>query len=398
MINLYDYQLEALQKLKNGSVLCGGVGSGKSIVSLAYFIKTCGGDIYKPRFLQKPMDLYIITTAKKRNSLEWVKECGKFCISRDQNNSLVKLTIDSWNNIKKYTKIYNAFFIFDEQRVIGSGIWVKSFLNIARKNKWILLSATPGDKWIDYVPLFVANGFYKNKTEFQRIHCIFSRFAKYPKIEGYIHEKLLEKYRNNILVPMDDLRDTHRNHILKICDYDKNKFKTIWRDRWNPYENIPIEETGKLCYLMRRVCNEDISRIKHCKDIIKNRKKVIIFYNFNYEAEILENICKELKIKYAIYNGHKHEDLPDGDEWVYIVQYTAGSEGWNCVTTDTIIFYSQTYSYKQYEQSCGRIDRINTLFKELYYYDLRSSCPIDVAISKALRDKKDFNERKFLKI
>lgn len=399
MIRYYDYQLEALDKIKTGSVLCGGVGSGKSITALAYFIKTCDGDIYKPRELKTPLDLYIITTAKKRNSFEWNKECGKFCITSDQNTSIgnIKLTIDSWNNIKKYIKIYNAFFIFDEQRVIGSGAWVKAFLDITRKNKWILLSATPGDKWIDYVPLFVANGFYKNKTEFQRLHCIFSRFTNYPKIEGYLNQKILIKYRDNILVPMKDYRLTNRNYIIKHCDYDRELFKIVWRDRWNPYEDCPIEETGKLCYLLRRVSNDNPSRLEHCKNIILEKNKVIIFYNFNYEVEVLSKLCEEIKINYAIYNGHQHDETPEGEKWVYLVQYIAGSEGWNCITTDTIIFYSQTYSYRQYEQACGRIDRINTKYKELYYYNLKSSSPIDVAISKALSEKKDFNERRFMK-
>lgn len=399
MIQLYDYQLEAIDKIKNGSILCGGVGSGKSRTALAYFyLKVCRGKIkindngsYQPMLF--PRDLYIITTAKKRDSLEWEKEAAYFLIP----NKEVNLVIDSWNNIKKYEKVFGGFFIFDEQRLVGNGVWVKAFYNIARKNKWILLSATPGDKWTDYIPVFVANGFYKNKTEFNRRHCVFSRFSKYPRIERFIETKYLESLRESILVPMDFKRTTTRiiNDIL--VSYDKNLYRTVFRDRWNPYDNCPIDETGKLMYLLRKVVNNDTSRIEKCKEIISIKQKVIIFYNFTYELNNLRDMCKEININYKEWNGEKHENLPVGDRWVYLVQYSAGAEGWNCITSDTVIFFSQNYSYRITEQAAGRIDRANTPYSLLYYYYLRSSSPIDRAIKRALLDKKDFNERSFIR-
>lgn len=408
MIKLKPYQEEAIENLKNGSILCGGVGSGKSITALAYYLfKVCGGSIkvegteqwFEP--MKTPRDLYIITTAKKRDSLEWDKECANFCLCADHeangNAYGVKVVIDSWNNIKKYKDVFGAFFIFDEQRVVGSGTWVKTFLNIARKNQWILLSATPGDTWSDYIPVFVANGFYKNKTEFNTMHCVFSRFSKYPKIERYVGTKLLEHYRDEVLVKMEDNRSTVRHNIDVKVGYDKEKYKRIWRERWNPYDNCPIEETGKLLYLMRRVVNEDPERIEKLETIYLEHNKLIVFYNFNYELEILRRWCEWSGILYAEWNGQKHEAVPEGRKWVYLVQYSAGSEGWNCISTNATVFYSQTYSYRSLEQASGRIDRINTPYHNLYYFHIRSNAPIDVAIHAALSGKKNFNERAFLK-
>lgn len=399
MVELYDYQQKAIKQLKNGSILCGGVGSGKSRTALAYyFLKVCYGKLNingegsykKPLY---PRDLFIITTAKKRDSLEWKKEAAYFLLP----NKDIRLTIDSWNNIKKYKDIYGCFFIFDEQRLVGNGTWVKTFYNIARKNQWILLSATPGDKWTDYIPVFVANGFYRNKTEFNKRHCIFSRFSKYPKIERFIGVKYLDDLRNKILVPMEFKRATVRNVADISVEYDKNKYRMVFRDRWNPYDNCPIDETGKLVYLLRKVVNEDKSRLEKCKDIISFHKKVIIFYNFTYELNNLRNMCKEINILYKEWNGECHEELPEGDRWVYLVQYSAGAEGWNCITTDTIIFFSQNYSYRLTEQAAGRIDRANTPYSTLYYYFLRSSSQVDRAIKTALVNKRDFNERAFIK-
>ena len=398
MIELYEHQKQAVEELKNGSILVGDVGSGKSRTALAYYIyKVCK---FEEAFIdfREPRDLYIITTAKKRDSKEWWDECSHCMLfeNPEANLSNVKVTIDSWNNIKKYKGVYGAFFIFDEQRVVGSGAWVKAFLNIARKNQWILLSATPGDQWSDYIPVFVANGFYRNKTDFNNRHAVFNRFAKYPKIDRYIDTNILNRYRRQILVRMKDRRETNRISHKCVVYYDKQKYQKVWRDRWDVYDNCPIEETGKLFYLMRRVVNSDISRIEEVKRIMKQHPKAIIFYNFTYELEMLRAAFESWNIPYSEWNGLKHEEIITGDCWAYFVQYTAGAEGWNCITTDTIIFYSQTYSYRAREQASGRIDRMNTPYKDLHYYHIISYAPIDLAIQKSLKSKKNFNEQNFL--
>lgn len=406
MVELYDHQIEAIQKMKNGCVLVGGVGTGKSRTALAYyFIQDCQGcipinGVGKLKAMKKPRDLYIITTAKKRDSYEWEDECSAFRISScgdpKYNFCGVRVTIDSWNNIKKYKDIHGAFFIFDEQRVVGSGAWVKAFLNIARKNHWILLSATPGDTWSDYIPLFIANGFYKNKTEFLRQHAVFSRFAKYPKIDRYVEQGRLIKHRNDILVMMHYDKETIPHHIWIPVDYDKKLYNTVWLDRWDPYDNEPIRETGKLFYLLRKVVNSDESRGIAVRRILQEKRRCVVFYNFTYELEILRGICNAMDICTGEWNGELHTDVPTTERWVYLVQYSAGSEGWNCITSDTIIFFSQNYSYRSTIQAEGRIDRLNTPYKDLYYYHLRSSSPIDIAINRSLKLKKNFNERSFL--
>lgn len=404
MIELAEHQLDAIRKMHNGCILRGDVGSGKSRTALAYFyICECGGRLKingkgSLGEMKTPRDLYIITTAKKRDDGSWLDEAAPFCITAESkvNPSGISINIDSWNNIKKYVNVYGAFFIFDEQRLVGSGAWVKAFYKIANKNKWILLSATPGDTWADYIPVFVANRFYKNKTEFNRMHAVFSRYSKFPKIERYVDTGVLIKYRNKILVNMEDKREAVEKHVEVICDYSKELYRIIKKDRWNPYDKCPIEETGKLCYLERRVVNEDASRIVELTKLLEENRKTIIFYNFDYELDIICDLLARMEIPFSQWNGHKHEPLPSGGEWAYVVQYAAGCEAWNCITTNVIIFYSQNYSYKVMKQSAGRINRMNTPFKELYYYHLRSYAPIDIAIKRALSLKRNFNEKSYL--
>ena len=407
MIQLYEHQLKALSKINNGSILCGGTGSGKSITSLAYFYLQNGGEVssltggeYIPMDDLDLKDLYIITTARKRDTHEWEGEMIPFLMNINPELSLYPkqtVVIDSWNNIKKYKDVKDAFFIFDEQRVVGSGTWVKCFLEITKNNEWILLSATPGDKWEDYIPVFLANGFYKNKTEFQREHLVYSRFSKFPMVEKYINEQRLIRLRNRILIPMKFKRKTEQHHIDIFCNYDKDLYKQTMKDRWNPYNNKPIKTASELCYTLRRIVNEDESRQLELLRILEGEEKAIIFYNFDYELEILKELTYIPETVVAEWNGHAHQPIPDSDRWVYLVQYTAGCEGWNCTKTNTVIFFSQNYSYKVLKQAIGRIDRINTVYKDLYYYHMKSRSSIDMAIGKALKEKKKFNETGWVK-
>lgn len=402
-VQLFDYQLEAVNQMKNGCILCGGVGSGKSLTSLAYYYKEQGGTLGNHKTyikMNNPKDLYIITTAHKRDTKEWEAELTHFLLSPNPEASYYKskVVVDSWNNIGKYKNTYGAFFIFDEQRVVGSGAWVKAFLNIARKNEWILLSATPGDTWSDYIPVFVANGFYKNKTEFTREHVVYSRFTKYPKIDRYVNTGRLLKYRNDILVNMDFKRQTVSHHEDVYVRYDVSMYRDVGKTRFDPYKKEPIQNASGLCYVWRKVVNSDESRQVALLEIFEKHPKLIIFYNFDYELDILKEMFNVYDgVQVAEWNGHKHEKIPTGKSWVYLVQYIAGAEGWNCITTDTVVFYSQNYSYKIMQQAAGRTDRLNTPYTDLYYYHLKSRSGIDLAISKALKEKKRFNESKYVK-
>lgn len=405
-VKLFDYQLDALRKMKNGCILCGGVGSGKSLTAIAYFYIQNGGRMsslkggdYTP-MKEPPKDLYIITTARKRDTLEWEQELIPFLMSVNPEVSYYKeqkIIVDSWNNIKKYVDVKQSFFIFDEQRVVGKGVWVKSFLKITKNNKWVLLSATPGDTWQDYIPVFIANGHYKNRTEFSREHIIWNHYTSYPTINRYVNTGKLVRLRNDILIKMNYKRETILHHEDVFVDYDRVVYRTVSRTRWNPYKDEPIQNAGGLCYIWRRVVNSDESRQLAVLEIFEDHPKIVIFYNFDYELEILRNLVYGQNVKVAEWNGHKHEPIPKSDSWVYLVQYTAGAEGWNCVETDTIIFYSQNYSYKTMVQAAGRIDRLNTPFTNLYYYHLKTRSGIDLAINRALKAKKNFNESTYVK-
>lgn len=400
VLPLYDYQMEAIKKMKNGCILRGGVGSGKSRTALAYYYIKQDGVIGTENCVpmgDPPKDLYIITTARKRDTLEWEGEMVPFLLSTKKENNLYsnKVVVDSWNNIQKYSDIRDSFFIFDEQRVVGYGSWVKAFLSIAKKNEWILLSATPGDTWHDYIPVFIANGFYRNKTEFEREHAVYSRLSKFPKVERYINTGKLIRLRNSILVDMEFERNTVPHHEDVVCDYDILGYKELIRKRWNLEKGKPIENASEFCFCLRKLVNTDTSRQIKLMEILERHNKAIIFYNFDYELEILRKLCADSGLTVAEWNGHVHQPVPSGHYWAYLVQYTAGAEGWNCITTDTIIFYSQNYSYKITTQAAGRIDRLNTPYTDLYYYHFKSKSSIDLAISRSLAAKKDFNSGGF---
>lgn len=394
-VELYDYQLDALGRMHNGCILCGGVGSGKSRTGIAYYFTQNGGELNPYRAMDIHQDLYIITTARKRDTLEWEGDLAPFLLN--PKNDSPKIVIDSWNNIKKYSTARGAFFIFDEQRVVGRGEWVKSFLKIAKENNWILLSATPGDTWMDYIPVFIANGFYKNRTAFNNEHVIWKPFSRYPQVDRYINTGRLIRLRDRILINMDFKRVTVPHHEYRNCIYDAGLYRKVQKDRWDIWNEQPLENASELCYALRKVTNSSEDRQAQFLDICNDHPKVICFYNFDYELDILKSLPYENNTHLSEWNGHAHQPIPlEFDRWVYLVQYTAGAEGWNCTDTDTIVFYSQNYSYKTTVQAAGRIDRLNTSFIDLYYYHLTSKAPIDIAIGRALKSKKEFNARRFV--
>jgi hypothetical protein len=385
-MELMQHQLDAIELLGSGKILWGGVGVGKSATVLGYYMKA-----------EQPRDIYVITTAKKRDSLDWEKEAVGFGIGPELSVAGL-ITVDSWNNVKKYIGIKDAFFIFDEQRLVSNGSWVKSFIKIARENHWVLLTATPGDTWLDYAPVFIANGFYRNITNFKFEHILYEPWTKYPRIRMYLKEKKLEFLRNDVLVEMPYFSHTERYLNYLPVKYDKGLYKIVFKNRWNPWENRPIKDASELFRLMRRVANSDPSRLETVRELMKTHPKLIIFYNFNYELAILRTLKDEISV--FEWNGHKKDPPPEGnggDKWVYLVQYIAGSEAWNCISTDAMVLYSLTYSYKNFVQAQGRIDRLNTPFSSLFYYILASDLKIDFEIKKSLQNKKNFNEKKWIK-
>lgn len=398
---LYDFQMDAVKRAFNGCVFNGDVGSGKSRTGLFYFFKEQGGWIDENGYIpmENPKDLYIITTAMKRDKAEWNGELIPFQMypKPELNRYNNKIVIDSWNNIKKYIDVKNSFFIFDEDKICGTGAWARSFLKITKNNDWIMLSATCGDNWLDYMTLFIANGFYKNITEFKREHVEYDPYCRnFPKVKGYRNTGRLIRLRNKILIDMDFKRPTVRHHEDVYCNYDIAKYKDVIRNRWDPFKNEPIQQASSLCYILRRIVNTDESRQMKLLELLEDHPKAIIFYNFDHEREILLNLGYAPGTEIAEWSGHAHQPIPTGDRWVYLTQYTAGCEGWCCITTNTMIFYSQNYSYKVMTQATGRIDRLNTKFVDLYYYHLKSRSGIDLAISKAIKEKKIFNEGRYV--
>lgn len=380
-VDLHPHQLKAVEDLSNGKILVGGVGSGKSLVAVAYYMK-----------VEADADVYVITTAKKRESLDWEKEFAKFGVGKELDGTTGgRLTVDSWNNVGRYRDVQGAFFIFDEQRVVGDGAWAATFIKVARRNRWILLSATPGDNWLDYIPVFIANGFYPNRTAFKYEHVVYKTFSKFPKVDRYVGTGKLIRLRNSILVEMKYDRHTVRRQRKVACEYDKELFKKAWDERWNPYEEKPIRGAAELFLVARRIVNSDASRLLAVKTLMREHSRMIVFYNFNYELELLRSLGTSVEL--AEWNGHKHQPIPKGDRWIYLVQYVAGAEGWNCTKTNATLFYSLQYSYKVWAQAFGRIDRLNTPFYELFYYVLMSDSVVDKAIMRALEEKRSFNER-----
>lgn len=371
-IQLTPEQEQAVTKLKTGSILYGGVGSGKTYTSLVYY-----------KEVHSDVPLYVITTAKVRDSHSWEESAA--------NLGIKSITVDSWNNIEKYvTK--NGFFIFDEQKTLTYGKWSRTLIKIARSGKpWIMLSATPGDTWLDYMVVFIANGFYRNPTQFKEQHIVYNPYVKFPQIKEYINEGILMRHRRDILVPLVVKRHTRRHFESIYTDFNIALYSKVMTNRFNYLKNRPIKNASELTQLVRRIISSSPGRIRALKEQMAKYPKMIVFYNYDYEKDIIIKAAEQGGYNVAQYNGKVHDDLPESETWIYAVQYTA-AEGWNATSTNHIVFYSPNYSWKVTEQAQGRIDRLNTKFTDLYYTFLVSHSSIDEAVLKSVAQKKKFNE------
>lgn len=395
-----EYQFDAAEKLSSGNILVGGTGAGKSRTAICWWYNEeggiCGKYGVKKRLASYHKPLYIITTAQKRDLGDWIKEFAPFGIDITKDE---KIFVDSWNNIGKYDKVTGSTFIFDEDHLTGKGKWVRSFYKIARNNTWIVLTATPGDDYMQYFPVFHANGFFKSKHEFEEGHVVYNPHTPFPAVMRYIGTRRLDRLRDKITVQMEYEHDICKHYEDIICDYDKEMYRDVVKFRWNPFEGKPIENASEYCYVLRRICNMDNSKLGHLCEIAALKKRIIVFYNFDYELEMIKEglegfVCDD-DFVVAEWNGHKHESLPRTGRWIYLVNYNAGAEGWNAITCDSMIFFSLNYSYKTMVQAEGRIDRRNTPFSDLFYYHFFSNSGIDKAIFGTLKRKKKFNEKKF---
>lgn len=377
-ITLKPEQEATMLKLQSGNILVAGVGSGKTYMGIFWAAR------------QRANKIIVITTAAKRDKIAPGHKKPDWQESLD-NCGIRDYIVDSWNNIKKYDHCSQSVFLFDEAKQTGYGAWGKSFIKIAKNNKWIVMSATPADNFIHYMPTFVAHGFYRNKTDFYDQHVEFDKYAKYPKIKTIHGTARLEKLRKSITVVMEMPRHTKRHYRELVCDFDYELLKAIQTTHWNGYTEAPIETPSEMTQLLRRVVAIDPDRMKQARQVMKAVPRLIIFYNYNYELEILEHICEDIDKEYTSWNGKHHDLIPTSKQWIYLVQYNA-SEGWECITTDSMMFYSPNYSWRAFEQCCGRIDRMNTKYTDLYYYSLISKSKIDKDVIKANKEKRNFNE------
>lgn len=391
------HQRDAIRKISNGNVVVGATGSGKSLVGLVYYYTNIlEGSVEPFRKPTKSVSLYIITTATKRDSLDWNSECAEFALSTNQEASVngIKVVIDSWNNIKKYKDIRGGFFLFDEQKTTGYKRWSKIFIRIAKNNRWILITATPSDRWMDLLSVFIANGFYKNKRDFVNQHVTYNPYVKYPSITGYRNVNKLRILKKRIFVIIDYQSPSIIENKVISVDYDVDALTQIEKTEWNPFTDSPIINLSEFASVLRRSLNSHPSRINEAIRIRNTVKKLIVFYNFNFELEILKHGYSGIKI--GELNGHRHDALPVGSDWVYLVQYNSGNEAWECFTTNHMLFYSLNYSFRIMTQAKGRINRLTSGFNYMYYYYLVSNHWLDKGIQKALNKKRDFNNKEIL--
>ena len=149
---------------------------------------------------------------------------------------------------------------------------------------------------------------------------------------------------------------------------------------------------------LRKLCGEyNKEKLQAFEDLISSTQdRLLVFYNFNNELEILKNIAIKLEKPISEFNGEVKNlsNYENEENSVTFIQYQAGSMGLNLQKANKIIYFTLTETSELFEQSKKRIHRIGQE-KTCFYYLLICENSIEESILKSLEIKKDFTDDLF---
>lgn len=395
---LYKLQEKILNKSKENYLFHLGTGTGKTIIALHHYIK-----------YSYPLDLIIIAPAVKVKEGGWDREI-KF-VFNELGLEMPKYEVVSYSKLKKYVA-KKGHYIFDECHYIKNSTSLRGKISKELVKKYAtcfsLLSATPASKWEEWCNYFILWGICKNKTEFYKRYVVMGR-QRYGSIEfntvvGYQNTELLKehikrrtskKYTVNDMVEMPDLIE---QYIEFKCS---SEYKKIKNDRIMESNGsiIKLDTISKLYSTLRQQANIT-DKLEYLEYIINSNEEdnVLIFYNFNYEKDMIINYLKSKKIKvdYIINGVTKNYPIKENFELinntVTLVQIQAGGTGIELTYINKVVYFSPTYSYQDYIQSIGRAYR-NGQENKVLVYKFKVLNSIETDIWECLERKEDFNER-----
>lgn len=353
------------------------------------------------------------------NHKEWArydltkkKQLEQF-ISNDDSLRMGVINYESCWRRPELQKVKGVTLMLDESQAVANNTskQTKGIMKISYKNV-ILLSGTPAsnaryDKLYTQLKLL---GLDMNKRSYEDRYCNFFDMEK----AGVKFRVLSERnpYKN-----VDELKSkmTSLGCVFmktdEVIDLPEQRFINVWINKSKPYKTFEKDgyvDCGELEYIsngpaqdmlyLRQLCNSS-EKLDMLRTLVEGTNdRVVVFYNFDIELKVLQQLCKKLKRPISYINGHEKNlnCYNDCEDSITLVQYQSGSAGVNLQKANKMIYYSPPIKSDFYEQSKKRIHRIGQNHK-CTYWKLITHDSIEQQIYSTLAKKQDYTEELFRK-
>lgn len=410
MVTLYKYQHEYLEGLPPKFIFAADTGTGKTLMSLAHY------DVWS-----YPRPLLILAPASKVQTGDWEEEIERWYEGRQKpeyeiysyekfsrNPSIKRYHKDGFLGVWRdwLARHPSDFAVIADEVHKGknpqSGNGKRLFEVATRAKFFVGLSATPmPNGWIDAANYFKIFGYTKGITDFKRRYCRIVDYKGFPEIVEYYRQGELQRLWNNIAKPLSKDAALDLPSVTSIPinlptgpDYIKVQKDRLFNDKF-------LDNPAALMHALRQSLIKP--KLAWLDEFLEGASgNIVVFYNYVGERERITTLLKQKKFKdrpVFRMDGQKHE-LPPKSAWeglsrsITLAQYQSGSQGVEMTYADTIVYFSPTYSYMNYEQSQGRINR-NGQTKKMTLYLLRAPSTIERDIWGALKEKRDFQEKQW---
>lgn len=415
-ITLFDYQKEAIENYKEKSFNLSDTGVGKTVMALGSFIESkckkllviCLApkvvDFAEDGVLMN-VDITPLNRGSKKNK-ELLAESDKVAIS-----------FESVWRIPEFLKWVDedTFIIIDESHKVAntSSKVTKYVMKLSKKAKYTYLcTATPisNGKYEQYYPQLKMLGVYNGtKKEYYNMF-VDERMTRmggsqFMQITGYRNIDLLENMVNQCSVnykrdkpylPEDYVYKTKKpamfNKLKKNRMYKTDNGEVIELDNSSKLFNaLRCVSHGFLLGINKQVSKEPFERLQAILET-HNNERVVIFYNYNIELEMLKQLLSKLKRPTSEYNGARKDlkEFKGKYNGVVLAHYKSASTGINdFVISNVMVFNSLPLSSIELTQSKGRIDRQGQGKKPMYYFIIPDT-PVEKKIFEQITNGKDF--------
>lgn len=308
-------------------------------------------------------------------------------------------------------QLNNFTLMLDESSMIQNekAKRTRFILNLRAENI-ILLSGTPvGGKYENLWSQCRLLGWYISKTEFWnryiKTRLIDVNGFSLPIVVGYTNIRDLKdnlRLHGAVFLKSSEVLDLPEQVDIKQYVESTKEYKSFKKNSIIEVEDETLVGDNILKKMLyeRQLCGEyNENKLNALKEIMEStNNRLIIFYNFTKEKDLIVDICKKLNKSYSIING-EIKDLKayeDNEDSITIVQYQAGAMGLNLQKANKIIYFTLPLSSELFEQSKKRIHRIGQVDTCFYYY-LLAKGTIEESIYKTLLMRKDYTNELYRK-